>query len=106
LVWNYQDDDVGGPAANVDVKLSGLPATGQRVLLQHYRIDEDHSNAYRAWKQMGSPQQPTPEQYSKLESAGQLQLLESPRWVDVSSGTTEVRFSLPVQGLSLLELSW
>jgi beta-xylosidase len=30
-----------------------------RVLLRHYRIDETHSNAWTAWKKMGSPQQPS-----------------------------------------------
>ena len=33
---------------------------------------------------MGSPQQPTPEQYAQLERAGQLQTLESPRWIDAA----------------------
>ena len=49
-----------------------------KVLLQHYRIDNDHSNAYTVWKNMGSPQKPTPEQYAELKAAGQLELLILP----------------------------
>ena len=40
---------------------SGLP--DGRPALMHYRIDNEHSNAYTAWKLMGSPQPPTPAQY-------------------------------------------
>ena len=106
LVWNYHDDDVPAPAAEIRAAISGLPRDAGRVLLRHYRIDQDHSNAYTVWKQMGSPQGPTPEQYARLEAAGQLQLLESPRWLWSKSGTVEVNFELPRQGVSLLELSW
>jgi len=54
---------------------------------------------------MGSPQNPTPEQYSKLKAAGQLELLESPRWLR-TDGTVELNFPLPRQSVSLVELSW
>ncbi|MCU1295500.1 MAG: glycoside hydrolase, family 39, partial [Bryobacterales bacterium] len=87
LAWNYHDDDVPAPAAGVRFVIQGVPAGVRRVLLRHYRIDETHSNSWTAWKHMGSPQHPTPEQFKRLESAGQLQLLESPRWIDVDSGS-------------------
>ncbi len=41
-------------------------------MLQHYRIDDTHSNSYTAWKTMGISQTPTAEQYAQLKSAGQL----------------------------------
>jgi xylan 1,4-beta-xylosidase len=103
MVWNYHDDDVPAAASEVRLTVSGLPA---RVLLRQYRIDETHSNAYTAWKQMGSPQKPTEEQYSRLEAAGQLELMDSPRWVDVKGGAAGIGFHLPRQGVSLFELSW
>jgi xylan 1,4-beta-xylosidase len=82
LAWNYHDDDVPAAAAEVRLEIAGVPRTAARVLVRHYRIDETHSNAWTAWKAMGSPQHPAPEQYAALEAAGQLQLAESPRWVD------------------------
>jgi xylan 1,4-beta-xylosidase len=106
LAWNYHDDDVPGPPAPVRISLSGIPAATQKVLLSHYRIDQDHSNAYTVWKQLGSPQNPTPEQYAKLQAAGQLQLLESPRWVASQGGRIEVTFVLPRQGVSLMRIVW
>lgn len=106
MVWNYHDDDVPAADSPIDLKLTGLPPAAKRALLQHYRIDRDHSNAYTAWKQMGSPQNPTPEQYSQLKSAGQLQALDSPRWIENRDGTLELKFTLPRQAVSLLEFSW
>jgi xylan 1,4-beta-xylosidase len=104
LVWNYHDDDLAAEAAPVTVTLNGVPQG--RVLLHHYRIDQDHSNAYETWKNMGSPQDPTPEQYEALERSSELALLESPRWMQTTGGTLKLPFVLPRQGVSLLKLSW
>ena len=106
MVWNYHDDDQPAPSAPVRLAVSGLPEAAGRVLVEHFRIDEGHSNAYTLWQQMGSPQQPTAEQYEKLEAAGQLQLLGSPEWLPVKDGNLELSFLLPRQAVSLLKVSW
>ena len=79
LVWHHHDDDVPGPAAEVELNCH-LTGT-QPLLMQHFRIDRDHSNAFEAWKRLGSPAQPTPAQYDELERSSQLALLGSPEWV-------------------------
>jgi len=106
LVWNYHDDDVPAPPAAIEVIVGGMPADLHRARLEHFRIDSKHSNAFTAWKQMDSPQKPTPEQFSNIESAGQLQLLGSPRWIDVENGSARLQFELPRQGVSLLRIEW
>jgi len=106
MLWNYHDDDLPGSSADVDLSVKGFPATARRVLVEHYRIDDAHSNAYTVWKQMGSPQNPTAEQYAQLKAAGGLQLEDSPRWVDVKSAAIDLSFSLPRQGVSLVRFSW
>ncbi len=106
LVWNYQDNDVDSPAAHVALQAAGLPRDVTRVSLRHYRIDQTHSNAFTAWKQAGSPQNPSPEQKAALEAAGQLQMLGSPQWVTLQKGAMDLNFDLPIQGLSLIEISW
>ena len=78
----------------------------KKVLLQHYRIDEMHSNSYSVWKQMGSPQNPTAEQYAQLKAAGQLELLTSPEWLDVNDGKVTIATALPRQATSLIRLKW
>ncbi len=105
MTWNYHDDDLPGPSAAIQTTVSGVPANVGRVLMLHYRIDQNHSNAYTVWKELGSPQSPSAEQYARLEAAGQLELLESPRWID-AKGNVELNYSLPRQGISLIQLSW
>jgi xylan 1,4-beta-xylosidase len=106
MVWNYHDDNLPAPAADVQVTVTGIPPGVKRVLLEHFRIDETHSNAYTAWKNMGSPQAPTQEQYAQLKAAGQLQLLTSPAWLDVTHGSVTIDMTLPRQAVSLLRLKW
>jgi xylan 1,4-beta-xylosidase len=106
LIWNYHDDDVDAPAAEIDLAVDGLPAGATRVLLEHFRVDSTHSNAFTAWKEMGSPQSPSPTQFEQLQNDGQLQLLTSPAWVSVSHGSVHSRFGLPRQSMSLVRLTW
>jgi xylan 1,4-beta-xylosidase len=106
MVWNYHDDDVSADAAQVNVTIAGIPSGTKKVLLEHYRIDDTHSNSYTVWKAMGSPQSPTPEQYERLKEAGQLQLLQSPEWIDVEQGKVTIETKLPRQATSLLHLTW
>jgi xylan 1,4-beta-xylosidase len=106
MVWHYHDDDVAGPPADVAVALVGLPMRASEARLEHYRIDEEHSNAFSAWKRMGSPQSPTPEEYDKLLAAGKLTMLEKPASAAIQNGETKLSFSLPRQAVSLLVLEW
>lgn len=106
LVWNYHDDDVDVSPSPVTLLVTKLPENTKAVLIRHYRIDNGHSNAFGIWKTIGAPQTPTPEQYKRLEAAGQLGLLESPRWLSSQGGTVTIRFQLPRQAVSLFELAW
>jgi len=107
MLWNYHDDDLAAPSAPTTVTISGIPSGVHKVLLNHYRIDQTHSNSYTVWQALGSPQSPTPEQYAQLKAAGQLQLLTSPEWLDVSAnGTVTLPIDLPRQATSLLHLAW
>jgi xylan 1,4-beta-xylosidase len=106
LVWNYHDDDLAGPIVPIALSVQGLPAGTQRVLMTHYRIDANHSNAYSVWQGMGSPRAPTPDQQRQLEAAGQLQLLDSPNWLWNQSESISINFDLPRQAVSLIRLDW
>jgi xylan 1,4-beta-xylosidase len=106
MVWNYHDDDVPAASTPVRVTIAGVPSGVKKVLLQHYRVDDKHSNSYTAWKKMGSPQSPTAEQYAQLKDAGQLELMTSPEWLDVIDGRVTIVTELPRQATSLLHLKW
>ena len=104
LVWNYNDDDISYISSHVKLSLRGI--SGDQLLLQHYRVDHRFSNSFEVWKQLGKPQNVTPEEYDVLERAGQLQGIESPKWIGVNDGVTELEFDLPRQGVSLLRMTW
>jgi xylan 1,4-beta-xylosidase len=104
LVWNYHDDDLPAPAADVELTIEGLPRS--RMTLTHYRVDQQYSNAYELWKKLGSPQPPSRAQYTELEKAGQLQQLHPARSLEAAGGRAVVPFNLPRQGVSLVKLSW
>lgn len=108
LVWHYHDDDLPGPAAKVELSFAGLETgiTLRGARVQHFRIDADHSNSFTAWKRMGSPQNPTPEQYAMLEKAGQLTQLSPSPDLKLEDGELSLQFLLPRQGVSLLEIDW
>ncbi|WP_026768615.1 beta-xylosidase [Asinibacterium sp. OR53] len=102
MLWNYHDDDIQDNGSPVMLSLQHIPV--KKAKLYHYRIDSDHSNAYEVWKKMGSPQQPTEQQYKELEKTGQLALLSAPKAVTIKNGTLTVDMQLPRQAVSLVRL--
>jgi xylan 1,4-beta-xylosidase len=106
LAWNYHDDDMAAADTQVAMAIRGIPAGVGHVLMRRYCVDGTHSNSYTAWKSMGSPQKPTPEQYTALERAGQLEMVGSPEWVDAKDGQIETKFALARQAVTLIQLSW
>jgi xylan 1,4-beta-xylosidase len=106
LVFNYHDDDLPGPPAAIRLTATGLPQSAKRVLVETFRVDSTHSNSFTVWQQMGSPQQPTTDEYRTLEAAGQLQLDGSPSWREVEPDGFHTALDLPRQGLALLRITW
>jgi xylan 1,4-beta-xylosidase len=106
LAWHYHDDDIAGPAAAIDLSITGLPAGLLTAKLRHYRIDSEHSNAFESWKRMGSPATPTAEQSRDLETAGQLAELHGPQAIAFKDGAGRLSFTLPRQAVSLVVLEW
>lgn len=106
LVWNYHDDDVSFPASGIDLVIRNLPPDANRALLEHFRVDADHSNAFTVWHNLGSPESLSGSHLEQLQNAARLQLLTSPAWVDIKGAQFLTRFTLPRQSLSLLRLSW
>lgn len=104
MVWNYHDDYVVGPPAEIELSVQHLNA--KKIQVHHYRVDDRFGNSFEKWKSMGRPQQPDGETYRELEQAGQLSLYTSPEWKKVAQETIKLQFELPRQGVSLIQLSW
>ncbi len=101
LLWNYHDDDVPAPPAQVQLQVKGLSRKAVRVT--QFRMDAEHANAYTAWQQMGSPQTLTPEQTRRLQQSAELKATPL-TGVQVKAGTATVSLDLPRQGVYLLRL--
>jgi len=104
MVWYYHDDDVAGVSSPVELNVNGIG--NKSVLIHHYRVDQQFSNSFEKWKALGRPGQVTDEQYKTLESAGHLQLYNSPEWKKTNNGKTILKFDLPRQGVSLIKMTW
>ena len=104
MIWNYHDDDVAAITSPVELVIKGVEKS--KVLVHHYRVDKQFSNSFEKWKDIGKPQQVTEEQYKELERAGQLQLYTSPEWKETKNGTVALKFDLPVQAVSFIQLTW
>ncbi|MGO7421643.1 beta-xylosidase, partial [Rhizobium ruizarguesonis] len=104
LLWHYHDDDEAGPSADIVVNLDGWD--GKSASLKHFRMDEEHSNAFGVWKAMGKPQNPAGEDYARLEASGKLAEIEGEASAKVDDGKITLKVSLPRQGVSLLRLDW
>ena len=73
MAWHYHDDDTIGPAADIHLELTGLDIEEGIAGIKRYLIDKTHSNSYTLWVQMGSPQDPDPEQIKKLNTKSELE---------------------------------
>jgi xylan 1,4-beta-xylosidase len=102
MVWHYHDDDLPGPEAAVELSIDGWGSN--QGTITHYRVDEEHSNSFTAWKRMGSPQEPTAEQYAELQDSMKLAKLASPGKMTSDGHKLQVKFTLPRAGVSLLVL--
>jgi xylan 1,4-beta-xylosidase len=103
LVWHYHDDDLPGGEAEVTLDIANWP--GKNATIKHYRVDEQHSNAFAVWKKLGSPQEPSEEELAELTSKmGLKELKKAGDMVQEEKGV-RVKFNLPRAGVSLIEVS-
>lgn len=103
LLWHYHDDDLPGPDASIELSLEHMPHFAA-AKVTHYRIDENHGNAFTEWQHAGSPTAPSDAQYAKILQAGQLAELDSPTTIKVENAKTTLHLQLPRQAVSLLIL--
>jgi xylan 1,4-beta-xylosidase len=108
VVWNATVDvsKAGGdPLLDraVDLVVDGLPATRYRV--HHRRVDEEHSNLNRTWERIaGGRAWPDGDEWGELQQEDRLDELEPARTIEPQSGALQLQFSLPMPGVSLIDL--
>jgi xylan 1,4-beta-xylosidase len=108
LIWNlglFQDTADGNAELNraIELRVDGLPTDTYRV--RHYRVDRTHSNIQRVWERLGGGDWPTEAQWAELKAANVLEELLPRQQIVPSSSTAVVSFSLPMPGVSYLEIT-
>ncbi|OOQ59698.1 GH39 family glycosyl hydrolase [Mucilaginibacter pedocola] len=106
MVWNYADKDKLDETELVTINLSGLNKKAKRLKLIQYRIDENYSNSYTAWKEMGSPASPSPQQVEELEQAGRLKIAGHPKVLFAKGGKLSTIINMPSQAVALLKFTY
>ncbi len=102
LVFSHNNDCDKKETHKVCVTVSGLDERTR--VLEHYRIDETHSNAYAEWIHQGKPLFPQGEQYALIKKRDGLEKYEEDRTVTAKDGNVQIEFSMPAHGVSYLVL--
>ncbi len=104
LLYCHHDDWDWREVFDIELELENLSMDGE-VTVMHSRIDREHSNACTEWERQGRPDWPTEEQRKAMLAHAGLELAEAPFKKRVCGGKLCLRFSLPVHGISLLEIN-
>lgn len=107
LVWNGTLDQsrMDGDALlerKVTVRVERLPAVSYE--LRHRRVDETHSNIKRTAEELDIGDWPDDLGWATLGELDRLDDFEPVRVIRATAGRTDLSFSLPMPGVSLLEL--
>jgi xylan 1,4-beta-xylosidase len=105
VVTNYQHDKIDNDGItyqlNMDIKTHWN--SNSNLTLRHWRIDENHSNSYTAFKKEGSPKLPNPLQVDAIKKRMELEMLKSPELVTTKE-LSNIVFQLPCNAVSLIEI--
>lgn len=107
LVWNGTLDQskMDGCLAldrQIAVRLRGLTCGQYRV--RHWRLDADHSNLVARWRAMGGGDWPDQRQWEQLRAADTLAEYRPEVKLSPADSSLSLDFSLPMPGVSYLEL--
>ena len=103
LIYCHHDDWDRKESADISLNLQNLQTEGP-VCITHYRIDHEYSNACTEWERQGKPDWPDGRQREAIIARSGLELFRPPETAEVRGGRLEIRFPLPVHGISLLEI--
>jgi xylan 1,4-beta-xylosidase len=104
LIYHQHDDWDATGEVEIALDVEKLPFQNE-MLVTHYRIDGEHSNAYAEWVRQGKPMYPTLDQRAAILARSGLETFEPPQKVMPSGGKLSLKFRLPVHGVSLVIVS-
>ena len=99
MIYNYNENVDDREIKKVQLSVT-LPSGSYK--LTHYRIDENHSNAYTIWKKMGRPYNPNEAQLKQIKDRQGLELLEAEKVIKVKNNKATIPVEMPHHSVSLL----
>jgi len=98
-LYNFNENVEDKKSVKVQLSVT-LPSSGS-YKLKHYRIDENHSNAYTVWKSIGSPFNPDSLQLKKIKDRQALELYEPQKIIKSDKGNVITTVEMPHHSVSL-----
>lgn len=102
LLFCHHDDWTREGNYEINLEVKNLPFKKEKAKLTHYRLDADHSNAYREWLRQDAPDYPSRAQKEAIKRREGLELLEPETKVKLLDGKFKKTITLPVHGISML----
>ena len=105
VVTNFQNNRIFNDGQSYPVTLSITQPwkSGKKVTVNHWRIDNDHSNSYSIFKKLGSPILPNPLEVDAIKKRMDLELLV-PSKQTTAKEISDIKFELPCNAVSLIEI--
>lgn len=105
LVINYQHEHPFNDGQTRLVSLHVAPPWDlpENIIVNHWRIDNKHSNAYTVFKELGSPEIPNPMEIDLIKGKMGLEMLEPPQQIKKAQ-KINLKFYLPCNSVSLIEI--
>lgn len=107
LLYNHVNGAAANSATqdNVSLTVNNIPWGPGEIEVEHVVVDRTHSNTYRAWVDMGKPQNPTQAEWAQLKTAEAI-ANQDPVSTETLSGTTWTKsFTQNYYSVGLITLS-
>ncbi|XP_063051513.1 alpha-L-iduronidase [Engraulis encrasicolus] len=102
VIYNSNDNSTSSSVDHVQVQIKNIPPTQPELMYVTYYLDNNVTNPYALWLQMGSPDFPTVEQFRQLRKLED-PVREGPLPLPRAGGLT-LRANLPVPSVLLIHL--
>ncbi|GAQ55373.1 GH39 family glycosyl hydrolase [Streptomyces acidiscabies] len=108
LAWAPVDPtgETPGPdrhEVHLSIPLAGTGTSGPEAFVRRSTVDEDHGNAYTAWREMGSPRSPKQGQLDMLHEASEP--ARTHFRLPLEEGRADLRLTLARNEITLVELA-
>jgi xylan 1,4-beta-xylosidase len=101
FIYCHEDTWDTGSVYPVECNVENAPFNDS-CKITHYRIDQEHSNAYTEWVRQGRPDYPKDGQYDAIKARDSLELLEPVKIAVPINGKLSFSFTMPIKSVSLI----